>query len=251
MVVEEDVRSGEGPSPHLREDFNENEIDPNAVGDAQGAVGGMEPEGSHHNGLGASGGPRENILDKELISELGLDSATVLAIEGRMKIALTQARYQYAAEHDDDMEGALRDIRKKTDETINVMHGHWEERHLKSAGHWRDQIDALNKENDLLCKKYQSSVLMQKELVCKGLERQEETMEMSRDLEVLRREKEVLLTDRNAKVWLESQCPEGQGEDDEKTLLRMPEHLREAGGRICRRRGSIGQLNEGEGKGGS
>jgi hypothetical protein len=177
-----------------------------------------------------SGGPSEHtsILEEGLISELGLTSAAVLAIEGRMKMALKQARYQDAAEHGD---------------TITIIHDVWEERHLRSADHWGQQVEALNKENEQLCERYQSSVLMQKDLVDKEVE-------LKNKVEVLRREKEVLLMNRNVGVWLETKCPEGHGGSDEEMLLGMAEHLKEAGGKMCERRRSTGQLSEGVGKGG-
>jgi hypothetical protein len=72
----------------------------------------------------ASGGPRESILDEEMISRLGLKQEDVLAIEGRLKLALTQARYQYAANHDYEMEEAISANRKKTDDTMAAIHAH-------------------------------------------------------------------------------------------------------------------------------
>ena len=50
-------------------------------------------------------------------------------------------------------------------------------------------------------------------------------------------------------MWLDMHCPEGQSVIDENFLFRLPEHLREGGRRVCRRRWSIGQSKEGGGKG--
>jgi hypothetical protein len=164
MVVEEDEEIFEGPEPHDRDDVIENNVEPNYVEDEQGAAGGREHGGSSMSVRGVSTGPRENILDEEMISGLGLGSEAILAIEGRLKLALTQARYKYAAEHDNDMEEAICEIRKKTDDTMAAMHSHWEDKHLRSADHWRDQITSLNTEMDQLNHRYQSSVVKQKEL---------------------------------------------------------------------------------------
>jgi hypothetical protein len=114
-----------------------------------------------------SGGLREDILDADMISTLGLDHEAILAIEGRMKIALTQARFQFATEHNNDMDKAMGDIRKKMDETMAAMHVHWQDKNLRNTDHWRDQITSLKANLYQVNSTYESSVVKQKELVCR------------------------------------------------------------------------------------
>ena len=184
-------------------------------------------------GVGNVDKGRGGILGMDLASELGLEEGAIQRIEGRLGVALTQARYDFNAELTSEIKLQKEHSKKESDATLNAMQLSWEDKLHRTTNLWRDQITGLQEEMDELNLRYTTSLEKQKDLVTKGAQRAQESSVMRNELESLRREKEASLEETNAQIWLDTEYPEGY---DEAQLSQLPKHLQEAGVRVYSRR---------------
>jgi hypothetical protein len=152
-----------------------------------------------------------------------LGTEVVSDVEDQFRMIIATERYEAAEAREQDIKQRYEERLSRTDLAMVAMHDKLEDKATRREEFWVEKLQTMKEEHDRMNSMYLNVLDQQKELVRRSADRTQSVKTMSEEVELLRRENEVLKENREAKLWLDMEYPQGYKGTD---ILRMPEVVR-------------------------